>query len=83
MCRGTLAVLVLVSYCIAVGTTFSIPEYGNDVYSIPPVERNDTCHVIGRSSSMNINFHDFVLVDYILSPIPGISLLDFIMIFFR
>ena len=65
MCRGTLAVLVLVSYCIAVGTTFSIPEYGNDVYSIPPVERNDTGHVIGRSSSMNINFHDFILVDYI------------------
>ena len=82
MCRGTLAILVLVSYCIAVGTTFSIPEYGNDVYSIPPVERNDTGLVIGRSSSMKTNFYDFVLADSIL-PIHGISLLNFILIFFR
>ena len=83
MCRGTLAILVLVSYCIAVGTTFSIPEYGNDVYSIPPVERKDTGHVIGRSSSMKINFHDFVLVHSTISPIHGISLLDCILIFSR
>ena len=56
MCRGTLAILVLVSYNIAVGNTFMVPEYGNNVYSIPPVERYDTDDITGRSSSMEINF---------------------------
>ena len=56
MCRGTLVILIFVSYDIAVGTTSMIPQHGNDVYTIPPVDRSYANNITERSLSKEFNF---------------------------
>ena len=56
MCRGTLAILVFVSYDIAVGTASMITQYGSDINSIPVVERSYANNITERSSSSEFDF---------------------------